>query len=109
MKDRIEIVSELNKHGKEILKFYVHCDLGYLWLFNKPKTKGVYDYFANGKSVSELYKHKYRNNETLNKIVDRLPAHVKYAKQMAMEENEYVLSIVRPNNEKEREFMELTA
>lgn len=109
MKDRIEIRSELNKQGKEILKFYVHCDLGYLWLFNKPKTKGVYDYFANGKSVSELYKHKYRNNETLNKIVDRLPAHVKYAKQLAMEENESVLSIVRTFNEKEREYMELTA
>lgn len=109
MKDRIEIRIELNKQGKEILKFYVHCDLGYLWLFNKPKTKGVYDYFANGKSVSELYKHKYRNNEALNKIVDRLPAHVKYAKQLAMEENEPVLAIVCTYKGKGKDYLDLTA
>lgn len=108
MKDRIEIVSEL-KQGKEILRFYVHCDFGYLWLFNKPKTKGVYDYFANGRSVSELYKHKYKSNETLNKIVDRLPAHVKYAKQLAMEENEPVLSIVCTYNKKENGYIDRIA
>ncbi len=41
MKDRIEVVMDYNKQGKEILKFYVHCDLGLLWLFDKPKTRGV--------------------------------------------------------------------
>lgn len=95
MKDRIEIVNAYDKDGKEILKFYVHCDLGMLWLFNKPKTKGVLEYFERGRSVNELFEYKYKKNETLNKIITRLPVHIKYAKQIAIEERNFQIPEVK--------------
>lgn len=98
MKDRIEIVNSYDKDGKEILKFYVHCDLGMLWLFNKPKTKGVFDYFEKGRSVNELYKYKYKKNESLNKIISRLPVYIKYAKQIAIEDRSFQIAEVKSSN-----------
>ncbi len=98
MKDRIEIVNSYDKDGKEILKFYVHCDLGMLWLFNKPKTKGVFDYFEKGRSVNELYEYKYKKNESLNKIISRLPVHIKYAKQIAIEDHSFQIAEVKSSN-----------
>ncbi len=95
MKDRIEVVMDYNKQGKEILKFYVHCDLGLLWLFDKPKTRGVYQYFAAGRSVNELFEYKYKKNATLNKIITRLPVHIKYAKQIAIEERNFQILEVK--------------
>ena len=109
MKDRIEIVKGFDKHGAEILKFYVHCDQGRLWLFDKTKTKGVYEYFSGGRSVNELYAYKYKKNNTLNKIVDRLPGYVKYAKQMAAEETAAVISIVYPPEKDDRSFERIIA
>ncbi len=103
MKDRIEIVNSYDKEGKEILKFYVHCDLGMLWLFNKPKTKGVFDYFEKGRSVNELHEYKYRKNESLNKIINRLPVHIKYAKQMAIEDRSFQIAEVKSSNSFSRE------
>lgn len=109
MKDRVEIITSTDKEGKEILKFYVHCDMGYLWLFDKTKTKGVYEYFANGRSVNELFKHKYRSNKALNNVVDRLPAYIKFAKQIAYEERAEQLPMIAIKPKKEYEYDERIA
>lgn len=101
MKDRIEIkkVAKIepkkNKNGEvkyvevEYIKFYLHCDMGVLWMFDKPFSIGVYEYFRDNVSVTELHTYRYTCNKKLNKIVDRLPAHIKYVKQLAIEEREH--------------------
>lgn len=109
MKDRIEIVTGHNKQGREILKFYVHCNEGTLWLFDKPKTKGIYRYFSNGKSVNELHEHKYKGNKALNKIIDRLPVYIKYAKEIALEDRTEWLSLSYEHSEHIYDFDERSA
>lgn len=89
MKDRIEISKVFDEKGNEIIKFCLHCDLGVLWMFNKPFSISVYNFFCDNRSVSELHSYRYTNNKKLNKIVDRLPAHIKYVKQLAVEEKQY--------------------
>ena len=86
MKDRIEIRKAYGKNGEEILRFYVHCDMGLLWLIDRPKTNSVYRYFAGGRSLNELRSYKYTGDVPLEKLIDRLPSYVKYAKAMALEE-----------------------
>lgn len=93
MKDRIEISLEKNKNGMNVIMFYVHCDLGRLYLHSWDFSSGVYDYFKNGISSAQLYSHKYKGNKTLNKIVDRIPSYVKYAKQYALEERAYIMKM----------------
>ena len=101
MKDRIEISKVFEAKGNEVIKFYLHCDLGVLWMFNKPFSIGVYEYFHDNVSVTELRSYKYTCNKKLNKIVDRLPAYIKYVKQMAIEEREYDTIRTKLNPEKE--------
>lgn len=95
MKDRIEVCKVLkrvrSKDGKRdkletYLKFYVHCDLGTLYLNEWKSSMGVYDYFKNGRSASELFDHRYGKNRKLNHIVERLPAYIKQAKANAAQE-----------------------
>ena len=89
MKDRIEIKEVTDDMDNRIIKFYLHCDLGTLWLFNREYSPGVYDYFRNSVSIAELRAYKYSRNKTLNKIVDRLPVYIRYVKQLAIEEQQY--------------------
>ena len=89
MKDRIEIAIGFDNKGQKVLNFYVHSDLGRLYLHTWDFSLGVYKYFRNGKSASELFKHRYDRNKALNKIVDRLPAYIKDAKRCAVEEQAY--------------------
>lgn len=104
MKDRIEISKEYDAKGNEIIKFSLHCDLGVLWMFNKPFSIGVYEYFRDNVSVTELRSYKYTCNKKLNKIVDCLPAHIKYVKQLATEERDYAKEREVSRYEKDNDY-----
>lgn len=51
------------KKSNNYIHFYLHCDAGQAYLFSEKYHKGVYDYFRNGRSETELRKyHSYNSN-----------------------------------------------
>lgn len=90
MKDKIEMVKKINNKGEEVISLFLHCEeFGVLWLRDVDFSKGVNEYFSKGRSVSELHNYKYTCNKKLNKIIDRMPAYIKYAKEEALADREY--------------------
>lgn len=74
MKNRITIT----KFDDEI-KFYLKNDNGVFWLFFQPYSKGVYEWFKNGRSEKEIIEfNKWEQNKRLNNTIDRIPREVKY-------------------------------
>ena len=104
MKDRIEIRKVFDEKGNEIIRFYLHCDLGVLWMFDKPFTIGIYKYFRGNRSVCELRSYRYSCNKKLNKLVERLPAYIRYVKQLAIEEMKYETAKVRNGPERDPDY-----
>lgn len=74
MKNRITIT----KFDDEI-KFYLKNSNGEFWLFSQPYSKGVYEWFKNGRSEKEIIEfNKWEQNKRLNNTIDRIPREVKY-------------------------------
>ncbi len=90
MKDKIELKKAYDNKGNEVLHFYVHCDLGTLYLHTWTFSKGVYMYFKDGRSVDELFSYRYTCNKRLNKVVDRLPGYIRFAKRCERDEREWL-------------------
>ena len=75
MKNKVYISKNDN-----MLDFYLKTNTGTYFLFKQECTKGVYEYFKNGRSVDELRAyHQWERNKRLDKTVEKLPSYVTYA------------------------------
>lgn len=74
MKNKVIIKKENEK-----LNFYLKNDKGEFWLFEQVCTKGVYEYFKNGRAEREILSFdKWGSNKRLNNTVSRIPREIKY-------------------------------
>ena len=78
--------------SQELPLIYIRQDpvILYIRFFLERLVLYADDFFRDNVSVTELRSYKYTCNRKLNKIVDRLPTHIKYVKQLAIEERVYV-------------------
>lgn len=79
--------TENTKAGAEIpkntsewkLNFYLVTGGKTIYLFTQDYTKGVYDFFKNGKSTNELKQFKkWRRNPRLDKTIEKIPIYRTY-------------------------------
>lgn len=62
------------------LNFYLVTGGKTIYLFTQDYTKGVYDFFKNGKSANELRQFKkWRRTPRLDKIIEKIPIYRTYA------------------------------
>lgn len=81
MKSRISV-----QRNKQNLDFYLRSNDGEFYLFSQDYSKGVYEYFKNGRSVNEIRKFdKWKKNPRLNKTIDRLPKQILYVEKYVIE------------------------
>lgn len=82
MKSRISVQKD-----KQNLDFYLHSNNGEFYLFSQDYSKGVYEYFKNGRSVNEIRKFdKWNKNPRLNKTIERLPKQIQYVEKYVMKQ-----------------------
>lgn len=75
MKNRVIIKREARDKD---LKFYLKNDKGEFWLFDQKCSKGVYEYFKNGRSEQEILSFdKWGSNKRLNNTIDRIPREIR--------------------------------
>ena len=61
------------------LYFYLRSEQGEQFLFTQKFTRGVYRYFRNGISESQLRAYRcWDRNPRLDKTIERLPAYITY-------------------------------
>lgn len=81
MKNRV-IITKSN----EEIKFYLKNDKGTFWLFSQPYSKGVYDWFKDGRAEREILNFaKWERNKRLNNTIQRIPRKIKYV-------NKYIIN-----------------
>lgn len=81
IKQRIEITTSSNR-----IHFYVRSrEYGCLYLFSQKYSRGVYNYFRNGRSMSEIRNFHNWNNFRLEKTILRIPRLVRYVIQETAE------------------------
>ena len=74
MRNKITITKENEK-----LNFYLVSKQGRFYLFTQPFSKGVYNFFRNGKSENQLKSYsKWNNNKRLDKTIEKIPMYVQY-------------------------------
>ncbi len=77
MKNKINV-----QRNNQNLDFYLRSNNGEFYLFSQDYSKGVYEYFKNGRSVNEIRKfNKWKKNPRLNKTIDRLPQQIQYVEK----------------------------
>lgn len=82
MKNRVIITKE-----NEEIKFYLKNNTGTFWLFTQPFSKGVYEWFKDGRAEGEILSFaKWDKNKRLNAIIDRIPREIRYVQKYVMEE-----------------------
>lgn len=75
MKNRIVI-----SYTDNMLHFYLHGDMGCIYLFTQHYTKGVYEFFRGGRAETELFKFKHwDSNSRLSKTIEKIPLYINYA------------------------------
>ena len=90
MKDVIIAKKDVKKDVKknvevEVLNFYLVSRAGSNYLFTQKFSKGVYEYFKNGKSEREVKAfNKWEKNPRLNKTIEKIPTYTKYVYQHVM-------------------------
>ncbi len=68
----------ISKH-EDTIDFYMRDRGTTYYLFSQPFSKGVYDYFRNGRCANEILSfNKWRTNKRLNKTIERIPSMVHY-------------------------------
>ena len=76
MKGKIIIINKNNT----IYFYWIDKKLGKMYLFSQRFSKGVYDFFCRGRSITEIFGYKNWNyNPRLDKTITKLPMYVKYA------------------------------
>ena len=94
MKNRIIVaraVKEVNENGilteKAFIEFYLKTKEGAFWLFTQPFSKGVYDWFKDGRAEGEILSFtKWKNNERLGKTIARIPREIRYVQKYVIAE-----------------------
>lgn len=65
--------------ANDMITFYLHAGGKRFFLFVQKYSKGVYDFFAGGRSVNEIRNFKMWNkNPRLDKTISKIPLYVKY-------------------------------
>ena len=81
MKNRVIITKE-----NEEIKFYLKNKEGIFWLFSQPFSKGVYEWFKDGRAESEVLSFsKWNRNKRLNDTINRIPREIRYVQKYVME------------------------
>lgn len=92
MKERIIVRTDIRKTGvskisRETsnsacdwkLNFYLVAGGKTIYLFTQDYTKGVYDFFKNGRSANELRQFKqWKRNPRLDKTIEKIPIYRTY-------------------------------
>ncbi len=82
MKNRVIITKE---NGE--IKFYLKNKEGSFWLFSQPFSKGVYEWFKDGRSEGEILSFsKWNRNKRLDDTIDRIPREIHYVQKYVIEE-----------------------
>lgn len=82
MKNRV-IITKSN----EEIKFYLKSDKGTFWLFSQPYSKGVYDWFKDGRAEREILNFaKWERNKRLNNTIQRIPREIKYVNKYIIDD-----------------------
>lgn len=69
----------ITKHN-DFINFYMTFKKVKLYLFSQQFTKGVYEYFKNGRSENEIRAFKrWGKNPRLDKTLSKIPKYKKYA------------------------------
>lgn len=77
MKNRVIITKE----NEEII-FYLKNKEGTFWLFSQPFSKGVYEWFKDGRSESEILSFaKWNRNKRLSYTINRIPREIRYVQK----------------------------
>lgn len=85
MKNRVIIKRE---NGNENIRFYLKNDKGEFWLFDQKCSKGVYEYFKNGRSEREILSFdKWGSNKRLNNTIDRIPREIRYVTKHVIDDD----------------------
>ena len=67
------------KKANDEIKFYLKNDNGEFWLFTQSFSKGVYEWFKDGRSENEILRFdKWKKNKRLGDTVQRIPREIKY-------------------------------
>ena len=83
MRNRIEI-TKTNGNVDRIHFYYVSGGKRY-YLFSQKFSKGVYEFFKNGRSESELYNFSgWRKNPRLGKTIEKIPMYIRYVMKEEM-------------------------
>lgn len=94
MKNRI-VVTKVKKEvlendrfiQKEFLEFHLKNKEGTFWLFTQPSTKGVYEWFKNGRAEDEIISFtKWKKNKRLSDTIERIPREIKYVNKYIIDE-----------------------
>lgn len=82
MKNRVIITKE-----NEEIKFYLKNDKGTFWLFTQPYSKGVYEWFKDGRAEREILNFaKWERNKRLNNTINRIPREIKYVSKYIIDD-----------------------
>ena len=78
-KNRIVIkINDKNDRDWRI-EFYLETSEQRYFLFDQDYTQGIYEYFKDGRSESEILNFKkWRINDRLTKTISKIPSHIKY-------------------------------
>lgn len=77
MKNRVIITKE-----NEEIKFYLKNKEGTFWLFSQPFSKGVYEWFKDGRAEGEILSFaKWNRNKRLNDTINRIPREIRYVQK----------------------------
>ena len=75
MKNKITI-----RRGDETISFYLHTSGKCVYLFSQKFTKGVYEFFKNGRSENEIKSYRlWKKNPRLDKTITKIPLYTRYA------------------------------
>ena len=65
--------------GNNVLHFFYHVKGVRKYLFSQKFSKGVYDYFKNGRLEFEVFAFKkWNHNPRLDKTISKLPMYICY-------------------------------
>ena len=77
MKDKITVTKKNDK-----INFFLNARAGKFFLFSQNFSKGVYSFFQNGKSETEIKSfRKWNRNPRLDKTIEKIPLYTKYVRK----------------------------
>lgn len=78
-KNRI-VIKINNKNNRDWrIEFYLETSEQRYFLFDQDYTQGIYEYFKDGRSESEILNFKkWRINDRLTKTISKIPNYIKY-------------------------------